>query len=240
MCFKHLPVASALHFFFEFHFFCLRKLLALQTYDHPLLALSNAFFSVFAKFLHSKYITVATTQTLITSFQKEIQRRVSLPIIWKLSPSPLYHAQHGFDFVSKRRSHAHILIHPLAEQYVFALLKLPYSAHFCHYCSIYDESLVGGESGANLHLIYSIFLYAFLQSNMYLRQLKLSIFVFGSAVVLTDCKPKFQAITLGPRPVSTSHRQSVRSSLGIRAYTDADIAKLILILMLMVIALELI
>ena len=47
-----------------------------------------------------------------------------------------------------------------------------------------------------------------------------AIFVFGSVgtFVLTDCKPKFKTLH-GPRPVCTSHRQSVsqsvRSSLGI-------------------------
>ena len=141
---------------------------------------------------------------------------------------------------------AHI-IHPLAEQYVFALLKLQYSAHFCHCCSIYDEPLVRGESSANLLAFITCWLvgavlsgsFTYLHTRLCLLHLRLLAeqYVFASAQAaylcfrisccLTDCKPKFQAITLGPRPVSTSHRQSVRSSLGIRAYTDADIGQLI-------------
>ena len=105
---------------------------------------------------------------------------------------------------------AHI-IHPLAEQYVFALLKLPYSAHFCHCCSIYDESLVRGESGANLHSFTCCCLVSFYlltHSPLSSTRLLAEQYVFASAqaaylcfriitVVLTDCT-KVPSYYIGP------------------------------------------
>ena len=87
-------------------------------------------------------------------------------------------------------------------------------------------------------LVSGSFTYTYLHTRLCLLHLRLLAeqYVFASAQAAYLCFRSVgsskQAITLGPRPVSTSHRQSVRSSLGIRAYTDADIAKLILILML--------
>ena len=54
MCFKFkaLPVAPVLHFFFEFHFFVFANLHFKYMTPPPF----DAFFLVFAKFLHSKYI----------------------------------------------------------------------------------------------------------------------------------------------------------------------------------------
>ena len=95
-----------------------------------------------------------------------------------------------------------------------------YSAHFCHCCSIYDESLVRGESGANLHSFTCccMVFYTHTLPPVSLRLLAEQ-YVFASAQAAYFCFRSVgsskQAITLGPRPVSTSHRQSVRSSLGI-------------------------
>ena len=117
---------------------------------------------------------------------------------------------------------AHI-IHPLAEQYVFALLKLQYSAHFCHCCSIYDEPLVRGESSANLLAFITCWLvgavlsgsFTYLHTRLCLLHLRLLAeqYVFASAQAAYLC---FRSVgsSKGPRPVSTSHRQSVRSSWG--------------------------
>ena len=89
---------------------------------------------------------------------------------------------------------AHITYPSLAEQYVFALLKLPIPHTFVTaVLSMMSRWSVGSLAPIYIHLLAAVWsfththslpsLYAFLQSNMYLRQLKLPIFVFGSVLL---------------------------------------------------------
>ena len=76
-----MPVAPVLHFFFEFHFFVFANLHFKYMTPPP----STHFFWSSRNFCTpSTSSPPSTTQKLITSFQT-----VSLPIVWKLSPSPL-------------------------------------------------------------------------------------------------------------------------------------------------------